>query len=743
MFKRLFIILLCTIICTTNIFAKQDEHKKIGLVLAGGGAKGVAHIGVLKVLEENGIPIDYISGTSMGALIGALYSIGYSASELDSLVRSQNWVTLLSDKVNWKDRSQFYKMYGNVYSISLPMGVNRTNNKRTIEIPKGFIKGQNVMNLFSELTIGYHSPQSFDSLPIPFACVAADISTGQPYIFREGVLIDAMRASMSIPGAFDPVNYKDSILLVDGGIVNNFPVDVAIEMGADITIGVDLDNGFKPKEKINNIIDIFEQLNEMLGYETHSKNVELVDLHLHPDLHNYTMASFTNEAVDSMIALGEKCARNHIDQLLALKEQAGYQVTDNAAHKQSHKLKESDTLTIHRIDYHGVDKGDLKWLQKIIKLKDSTHITIGDVRNASKKIYATGNYSQVLYSLEGENPYNLNFNLQRRPPRSINLGFRFDSEVYAALLINATIKTPRIQGIQLSISGRLGEDPWGEIGVSFGDGFMNRADIGYRIQYNDFHLYFEGKRLAQIINLHQKAYIKFANISRGAFNFQTGLRYEYYDYSNIVALREHINPQMHASGSYVSYQVSMQYNSLESNTFPKKGSLLKVNYDLLTNNFIHLYETSPASIISYSGKHIFRITNSVKFIPQIQGRIILKDFIKTPIPYVNYIGGFEDSRYNEQQISMPGIKSAEIAENSVMKINADIRYNIGRGHYAEVGASFLQSDDTFKDMIRSRGTWGIKAKYAYNAIFGPITLTYATYSKYWKSSVYIGIGHYF
>ena len=741
--QKVYIMALCLLTITMNLYAQDNQHKKIGLVLAGGGAKGVAHIGALKVIEESGIPIDYITGTSMGALIGALYSIGYSASELDSLVRTQDWTTLLSDKIDWKDRSQFYKMYGNVYTISLPMGVNRGKKKRSIEIPAGFIKGQNISNLFSELTIGYHSHIPFDSLPIPFACVATNISTGKPYVFREGILQEAMRASMSIPGAFEPVLYKDSLLLVDGGVVNNFPADVAKEMGADLLIGIDLDNGFKEQGQIHNVVDIFEQLNEMLGYDSYTKNKELLDIHIHPNLKEYSIASFTNEAIDSMIAIGERCARNNWDKLIELKKRAGYEVNSQASPQHIHKLAPDDMLVIRKIEYHGAEESEKHWIHKIMKLNDSSLISPQNIQEAIKKIYATGNYSQITYALEGDGPYDLHFTLERRPPRSINLGFRFDSEVYAALLLNTTLRTPRAQATQLSISGRLGENPWGEFGISFGDGFLNRLDIGYRIQYNDYHLYYKGKRLAPIVNLNHRAYINLANISRGHFNFQAGLRYDYYDYRDILALRDTIKANLHGSGSYVTYHASLQYNNLENHTFPRSGMLLKLNYNLITSNFVHLNGHSPAHIINYKYKHIVRLTNSVKFIPQIDGRVIFKEFDQTPIPFVNYIGGSEDGRYTEQQISMPGIKFTEIAQNSVLKLSGDIRYNIGRGHYAEAGAAYMQNKNTFKEMIRSKGMWGMKVSYAYNALFGPITVTYSTCDEYWKNAVYISVGYYF
>lgn len=743
MIKKVLTTILTLLFSISILFAQNTGHKKIGIVLAGGGAKGVAHIGVLKVMEEAGIPIDYITGTSMGALVGALYSIGYSATELEVLVKNQDWMTLLSDKVSWRDRSQFQKMYGNVYTISLPFGVNRTKSKRTIEIPAGFIKGQNIMNLFSELTIGYHSHMSFDSLPIPFACVATNISTAQPYIFREGILRDAMRASMSIPGAFEPVTYKDSILLVDGGVVNNFPVDIAREMGAEITIGVDLDNGFKETEKIKNVVDIFEQLNEMLGYDSYCSNLKLLDLHIHPNLKEYSIASFTSEAVDSMIAIGERCARAHWDDLIKLKKMAGYDEGYMATHVQEHKMRAEESLFVSKINISGIDKRDEKWFRKIINLKDSSYITPGTIQEATNQAYATGNFSQVLYTIEGDGPYTLNFTLKQKPPRSIGLGFRFDSEVYAALLFNTTFKMPRINSTRFSLSGRLGENPWGELSLSFGDGFLRKVDLGYRIQYNDYSINYNGKRMASIINLNNRVYLKALNVSRGNFNFQAGLKYDHYKFRDIIAIRDTINEQINASGDYVTYQAGIQFNNLESYTFPRSGMILRINYDLLTNNFAKLYNKKPAHILSYKYTHIISLTNRVKFIPGIDGRIIFKEFRDTPLPFMNRVGGIENGRYVEQQIAMPGIKFSEIARNSILKLSANMRYDIGRGHHAEIGGAYLMNQDKFRDMIRSEGTWGIKAKYAYNAIFGPVSVVYSICDIKWKSSVYLSAGYYF
>ena len=198
----------------------QEQRKKVGVVLSGGGAKGMAHIKALKVIEEAGIPIDYIAGTSMGAIVGGLYAIGYTPEQLDSMVRKQDWTFLLSDRIKRSAMSLTDRERSEKYTVSIPF----------TKTPKdaatgGIMKGQNLANLFSDLTVGYHDSIDFNKLPIPFACVAANVVNGEQIVFHDGILSTAMRASMAIPGVFTPVR-QDSMVLVDGGIVNNYPADV-------------------------------------------------------------------------------------------------------------------------------------------------------------------------------------------------------------------------------------------------------------------------------------------------------------------------------------------------------------------------------------------------------------------------------------------------------------------------------------------------------------------------------------
>ena len=220
-----------------------QDKPKIGLVLSGGGAKGLAHIGILKSLEEAGITPDYITGTSMGSIMGGLYAIGYSADEIKQIVLEADWDQLLSNKSSLDEVVFEEKDYYNRY-------INELNfSGFKLELPKGLIEGQKLSNLLSKLTRPVHNIEDFSQLPIPYACVAVDIETGLSVVLNKGSLARSMRASMAIPSVFTPVEIDDK-LLVDGGIVRNFPVEENLEMGADYIIGVFVGNQPLKKEEI-------------------------------------------------------------------------------------------------------------------------------------------------------------------------------------------------------------------------------------------------------------------------------------------------------------------------------------------------------------------------------------------------------------------------------------------------------------------------------------------------------------
>ena len=241
------------LLCQGSALASDVSHrKKVAVVLSGGGAKGMAHIGALRVIEKAGIPIDIITGTSMGAIVGGLYAIGYDAHRLDSMVSVQDWSFLLTDKLEAHSPLLDNRERQNTYFLSKTFMLDRN---RISKKSGGMIEGRNLEKLFDRLTDGYHDSIDFNRLPIPFACVATDIVDNSEYVMHSGVLSEAMRSSMAIPGVFSPVR-KDSMVLVDGGLRNNFPVDIARQMGADVVIGVTVQEDLKEAYDLKSTSDV-------------------------------------------------------------------------------------------------------------------------------------------------------------------------------------------------------------------------------------------------------------------------------------------------------------------------------------------------------------------------------------------------------------------------------------------------------------------------------------------------------
>ena len=317
--KKVILIFVAVLMCCTAS-AKTDttdvgsytarKRAKVAVVLSGGGAKGMAHIGVLKVLERAGIPVDIVTGTSMGSIIGGLYAIGYNANSLDSMVRVQDWSYVITDKEDLRSQSLDDRRKQNTYMFSTGL----TIGKRDMQAG-GIIKGKNLAELFQQLCVGFTDSLDFSrDLRIPFACVATNIIDNSEVDFHSGRLPQAMRASMAIPAAFSPVRIGNKVL-VDGGLKNNYPADLAREMGAEIIIGVTVQGAPKVAEDMGGAMSILSQIIDVNCKNKLEENLAITDLHLQVDTKGYGSASFSQAAIDTLIRRGEEEAMRHWDVL--------------------------------------------------------------------------------------------------------------------------------------------------------------------------------------------------------------------------------------------------------------------------------------------------------------------------------------------------------------------------------------------------------------------------------------------
>lgn len=729
--RRFWFILIILLVLGESV---EAQRKKVGLVLSGGGAKGVAHIGVLKVLEEAGIPIDYIAGTSMGAIVGGLYSVGYDAKTLDSLVRVQDWMFLLSDKVYRYNLPFSEKETTEKYLVSLPFFEGRK-----FKVPAGFISGQNIYNLFSELTIGHHDSTSFMNLPIPFACVSANLVDGKEVVMNSGKLPLAMRASMAIPGAFAPV-ILDSMVLVDGGISNNFPVDVARDMGAEITIGVDLSTGLKDIGGLNSMVGIVDQLTSFMGMKAYKQNKRMVDLYMNPGLTGYTAASFTPDAIDTMIMRGERVARSKWDEIMKLKELIGLDSAENASPHVENEFLKTDSIDIAFINVKGMVKQDEKWIRRQIGLKEHSTISTDQLHRAIAILYGTGAFANVSYTLNGGPVYDLTLVLKEKPVSSINLGFRFDSEEMASILLNTTISHRALRGSRVSLTGRLSKNPYVLLDYSFGNTFLRKLGISYMFKYNDINLYDRGDKVDNITFMYHRADVSFWDVYLRNCKFLLGLRYEYFDYKSLLYTSDYHPEDIEGEG-FASYYASAHYETFDQKFYPDKGMSFKAEYSLYTDNMATYKGGAPFSAISANFESAVRLTRRVYLLPAIYGRVLIGENI--PYPYQNYMGGVEPGRYMSQQLPFLGIHDVEIFENSVIAARLALRYRLGAKHYVSITGNYAKQKENFFDLLDGDDIWGGGVGYSYNSIVGPIGVTFDLSNWDKKLGFYFNLGYYF
>ena len=715
----------------------QEQRKKVGVVLSGGGAKGMAHIKALKVIKEAGIPIDYIAGTSMGAIVGGLYAIGYTTEQLDSMVRKQDWTFLLSDRIKRSAMSLTDRERSEKYTVSIPF----------TKTPKdaaagGLMKGQNLANLFSDLTVGYHDSINFNKLPIPFACVAANVVNGEQIVFHDGILSTAMRASMAIPGVFTPVR-QDSMVLVDGGIVNNYPADVVKAMGADIIIGVDVQNALKKADKLNSVPDILGQIVDITCQSNHEKNVDLTDTYIRVNVEGYSSASFTPAAIDTLMRRGEEAAKEQWNSLLALKKKIG--IAEDYTPKQHgpySSLSNARTVYVTDISFSGVEVDDKKWLMKKCNLKENSDITTQQIEQALYQLRGSQSYSSASYTLK-ETPegYHLNFLLQEKYERRINLGIRFDSEEIASLLVNATADLKTHIPSRLALTGRLGKRYAARIDYTLDPMQQRNFNFSYMFQYNDINIYEEGERAYNTTYKYHLAEFGFSDVWYKNFRFGLGLRFEYYKYKDFLFKKPEISDLKVESEHFLSYFAQVQYNTYDKGRFPSKGSDFRAAYSLYTDNMAQYNDHAPFSALNASWASVIPVTRRFSVIPSIYGRILIgRDF---PYPLQNAIGGDVPGFYIPQQLPFAGVTNLELMDNTIMIASIKFRQRMGAIHYLTLTGNYGLTDSNFFDILKGKQLFGVSAGYGMDSIFGPLEISLGYSNQTDKGSCFVNLGYYF
>lgn len=740
------------------------KRPKVGIVLAGGGAKGSAHIGVIKYIEEIGIPIDYVAGTSMGSIIGGLYALGYTPIEMDSLISNMDWSVYMSDKVDRGSMGFREKNDKNTYLLNIPFSTGaftKTLKEKRAEreneeeknlsfissLPSGFISGQNLLSLFNSLCVGYQDSISFDDLPIPYACVATNIVTGKQKVLRSGVFPLAMRASMAIPGVFSPVRMGDEVL-VDGGMMNNFPVNVCKEMGADIVIGVEVNEGMKgDSKKLNSLPELLDQLLNIVTSGELEKNRELCDIYIHPSSKGYGTMSFDKVSIDSLIKRGYNEAAKHREELLALKDKID--ATGKRANriiKPAARNMATDSITISSIEVNGISERDGMWLLKKTKLLSGKPISGKDISDAIAIFYGMNSFSSITYKLKGESsPYHLVFDFKNAPPHRFGFGFRFDSEETAAILLNIGFNNQKLRGFAFDASGRLSYNPWGKAHLVFTGIGMPRLNLSYTFKRSGFDMYDDGMADMNVLVYKNNVEFYLSESYSKNFHIQVGVKYDRFGMRHLLSNTDTIvNSNIKYSdyiGNYFGVFIRTQFDNRDHGVFATKGIKFGINGQWLpgifsANEFKHFGSVNVDFTAYISPAKRFTIIPSLYF-SSLMGPV-------TPAPFLNLAGGSYKGRYFDQQIPFIGINHPELLKNTVGVARLDFRVMVANKQYVAGIVNYGRESKTIQDFFKVKSNlWGAAVGYAYDSPIGPISLNVHWSNLTRRVGLYFNLGYYF
>jgi len=713
-------------------------------VLSGGGAKGMAHIGVLKVLERAGIPVDIVTGTSMGSIIGGLYAIGYNANSLDSMVRVQDWGYVITDKEDLRRQSLGDRRKQNTYLFSTGL----TIGKRDMQAG-GIIKGKNLAELFNQLCVGFTDSLDFSrDLPIPFACVATDIIDNSEVDFHSGWLPKAMRASMAIPAAFSPVRIGDKVL-VDGGLKNNYPADLAREMGAEIIIGVTVQGAPKSAEDVGGTMSILSQIIDVNCKNKLDENLAITDLHLQVDTKGYGSASFSQAAIDTLIRRGEEEAMRHWDDIIALKQRIGIDETFRPVIL--HPLRPQVMTEKQRVlgyTFENMTPQAERFLRQKFHLKSSEALlNANDSIDALMEQELTTSMRVDLFYQTAECrlvPYNdgVQVILSAGDRKSVQLhaGVRFDTEEYAAVQLGLDIPLKTAVPINTDITLRLGKRMMVHGDLTIHPRSFTRPTLSYTFRRNDVDIYMDGDLGYNIrYNQFQAEFLPF-NFNLRHFNLQMGLRWDYLHYRNKLGSETAMQVTLENEHFY-SYRARLNFNSEDDWNFPSRGSRFNAEYAYLTDNFAQLNGKPGMSEVSADWRKSFSIGSHFTLQPMVYGRLLFGSTI--PPVFGNTVGGDWFGHYVEQQMPFAGIGNMEYVDHQFVAAQLQAQERIGSNSYVLLRVVAAQQSDRLKELLDYRTLLGGQIAYYYNTIAGPVgaTLGYSNRTK--KPYLFLNLGYEF
>lgn len=694
-FISFLIIMLSAMTLQAQDLADSLKHRpKIAVVLAGGGAKGVAHIAALKAIEEAGIPVDMVVGTSIGSIVGGLYCTGYSPDTMRQIIASTDWIKMITDNPDFDNNSLSSKLADESYVLRFAIDTNRIKSGTGLG---GVIHGTNVLRFFRKLTRFLPDSLDFNDMPIPFACVGTNALTGERTVFTNGNVPMAMRASMAIPTVFTPVRI-DSAVYVDGGVCDNFPVDVAREMGADIVIGVDLKVRITEDELYNSAIDLLMNCVDLISQETYRHNIENSDIYIPIDVTGYNAASFMPEALDTLMCRG--------DRYVALKKPALDSLRQTLA-------LDEEPIRIRIGEYTFARSQDeaMSW-------------KLNEEQSKRRSLYKANDGS-------------LN--------SSISIGGRFDNVEFATLQIRTNMVLSKDKAALLILQGRFGERLESKVDISRRTVGTQRAGLSYKFERQDISLNNQGRKITDY-GLTQNKFNLYFTQEWHHIKYTFGMNYSMYHYSDVLHDADYFTKvKSHTTERFFTYYLKGEVNTLDRQYFPASGHKMEFNADLITDNLLTYQDKSIFPIFSGSLMGAYSLSPNFCLQPHAYLRILVTEDIDEPMVLMNIGGGMFDGQHFRQQYAMAGLSKMELFKEDGLAIaGLTAQYSPFKNHYITLTGDVCSHTNHIHTSLKKESlNMGFDLGYSVRTAVGPVgaKLYWNDLSK--KAAFTINAGYYF
>ena len=745
-------VVLCGMFSYGQAVAEQKD-KKIGLVLSGGGAKGLAHIGALKVIEEAGVQIDYIGGTSMGAIIGALYASGYSAKELDSLFRATDFGSLIQDNLPRNAKTFYEKEDSERYALSLPF------NNFKVSVPPAYSGGQNIYNELVRLLYHVKDVDDFSKLPIPFVCIATNIETGKEVVLNSGYLPEAIMASGTLPSLFEPSSIDDKVL-IDGGVVNNYPIDKVIELGADIIIGVDVQHGLSNRDALLSATEILLQINNYRTVEAMVKKSLKTDIYIQPKIENFSVIEF--DKANDIIKSGELAA---MEKYQDLKEVSSDYIKNQ---KQVPIIGLGDSIMINRLLIEGNNEHTRGYVKGKLRFKLGEPITFKKLQQGIGNLSATGNFNTNRYKLVSNGlGEDLILRLNETANTSLlRLGAHYDDLYKSAAIINFTKKKILSNDDVASFDLILGDNVrynfeyYVDKGTYWSFGINSRFnDFEEEIDFNIIRDNFEVPPGVNVntINLDvtdftNQVYIQ--TVVREEFAFTIGAEHKFLKYTTRTLGGISSTPgspvitttderTIFEKSNFFSVFGNLKLDTYDDKYFPTKGLFFDgdFHYYLLSSDFNENFK--DFSISKARMGIALPLADNLSLNVETEGGFKLGTSEITSFDFV--LGGFGTNLINNF-IPFYGYDFLSLPGNSFVKAYARLDFEFVKKNHLLLAANYANVDD---DIFRT-GEWftapnfsGYGVGYGWESFLGPLQIIYSWSPEGDNSNVFFSVGYWF